>query len=525
MSAARMNGNGAVVPLRPGNAPATVPVNERPAQVLDDAQAAALAEPWEDALPLTPLRVRPPFPVDVLPPFLASMVAEVAEALQVPPDLPATLGLASVSVAAGGRVDVTPKRGRIEPTNLYTVVALAPGSRKSPTVSIMTRPLVAAERALCEATEPARVEASIMARRVREQAEKAAAAAANDDSPETLAEAIAARARVNQYEEVHEPRLLADDLTPETAATLMARHDGRLALISAEGGSFATIAGTRYGASANLEPLLKAHAGDSIRVDRKGRDAERIERPALTIAITTQPDHLASIANTPEARERGLLARFLYSVPTNTVGRRKIDPDPVTEATQRAYEERLSRLVLDLALMRERVALEVTPEARAVLLDLEAWLEPRLDPERGDLAAVTDWASKMGGTALRLAGLLHMAHHGIDGLAEPITGDTMTGAVRVAHYYLAHTLAVFDTLTADPDLDAARRVVDWIKRHEPVTFTRRELHRGIKSRPLRKPEDLDPALRMLTEHGLIRELPLSTRGGRPSITYQPRPDL
>lgn len=525
MSAAHMNANGAVVPLRPGTDLTSPSPTQRPAQALNDAQVAALAEPWDDALPLTPVRVRPAFPVEVLPSWLAAMVAEVTEALQVPADLPATLALASVAVATGGRVDVTPKRNRVEPTNLYTVVALAPGSRKSPTFAAMTRPLVTAERALCEATEPARVEATIMARRARAQAEKAATKAENDDSPESLAEAIAARAAAAGHADVHEPRLLADDLTPETVATLMAKHDGRLALMSAEGGAFTTVAGVRYGASANLENLLKAHAGDSIRVDRTTRDSERIERPALTIAITTQPDHLASIANTPEARERGLLARFLYSVPTNTVGRRKIDPEPVTEATQRAYEERLSRLVLDLALMRERQELHVTDEARAVLHDLEAWLEPRLDPERGDLAAVTDWASKMGGTALRIAGLLHMAHHGVEGLHEPISGDTMTAAVLVARYYLAHTLAVFDTLTADPDLDAARRVVDWIKRHRPVTFTRRELHRGIKSRPLRKPEDLDPALRLLTEHGLIRALPLSTKGGRPSITYQPRPDL
>lgn len=489
------------------------------------ARDAAMAAPWDAPVPLTPVRVRPPFPVETLPTWLRAMVDEVTEALQVPTDLPATLALACLAVAAGGRVDVAPVPGWVEPTNLYTVVALVPGSRKSPAFSAMTRPLYAAETALCEATEPARIEATLMARRARAHAERTATAAENTDTDEAMAEAIAAARAAHEHDEPPEPRLLADDLTPETAATLLARHDGRLALMSAEGGSFSTIAGTRYSAAANLEPLLKAHAGDMIRIDRKGRPSERIERPALTIAITTQPGHLASIANTPEARERGLLARFLYSLPTNTVGNRQIHPAPVTDITRQAYETRLSRLVLDLALTPERVELDIDNQARTVLADLETWLEPRLHPETGELAAVTDWASKMAGTAVRIAGLVHLAHHGTNGRHAPITGDTMTAAVTIARYYLAHTLAVFDTLTADPDLDAARRVLDWIARTRPDTFTRRELHRGIKSQRFPKPESVDPAIRLLLDHGLIRDVPEPKKGGRPSPTYQTHPDL
>src|SRR6266540_1121174 len=111
---------------------------ERPAQG---------SQPWEPIIPLTPTRLLPPFPLDGFPTWLRAMVAEVTTALQVPTDLPATLGLAGLALAAGGRVDVSPVPGWVEPTNLYTVVALAPGSRKSPTFSAMTRPLYAAEQA------------------------------------------------------------------------------------------------------------------------------------------------------------------------------------------------------------------------------------------------------------------------------------------------------------------------------------------------------------------------------------------
>ena len=247
-----------------------------------------------------------------------------------PPDLPGALALAVVAVACGGRVDVTPLPGWVEPTNLYLVAALAPGSRKSATFTAMTRPLYDAEAALAAATAPARIEAELVARRARAQADKAARTAENaeGDPDAALAEAISTAQDAAAHIEHPEPRLLADDLTPETASTLLSDHGGRLALLSAEGGAFATVTGTRYSASPNMEPLLKAHAGDMIRVDRKGRPAERVDRPALTIGITTQPENLAEIAASPGARDRGLLARFLFALPENTVGGARSTPSP-----------------------------------------------------------------------------------------------------------------------------------------------------------------------------------------------------
>jgi hypothetical protein len=76
----------------------------------------------------------------------------VAHDTQTPPDLAATLALACLSTAAGGRVSVLvrPEIGWREPVNLYMVAALAPGSRKSPVFSNLTSPITAAEAELVE---------------------------------------------------------------------------------------------------------------------------------------------------------------------------------------------------------------------------------------------------------------------------------------------------------------------------------------------------------------------------------------
>lgn len=110
------------------------------------------------------------------------------------------------------------------------------------------------------------------------------------------------------------PRLVADDITTEAAASLLAEQGGRLAVLSAEGGIFSTLAGRYSGGSPSLEVFLKGHAGDLLRVDRKGRPAEHIESPALTLGLALQPEVLRDIARIPGFRSRGLLARILYAL-------------------------------------------------------------------------------------------------------------------------------------------------------------------------------------------------------------------
>jgi replicative DNA helicase len=61
----------------------------------------------------------------------------------------------------------------------------------------------------------------------------------------------------------------------------------------------------------NLGVYLKGHVGDLLKVDRRGRPPEYVERPCLTIGLAVQPEVLRGLASRPGFRGRGLLARFL----------------------------------------------------------------------------------------------------------------------------------------------------------------------------------------------------------------------
>jgi hypothetical protein len=326
-----------------------------------------------------------------------------------------------------------------------------------------------------------------------------------------------------------EPILIADDVTSETATSMLAQQGGRLAVMSPEGGIFATIAG-RYSGTPNLEVFLKGHAGDMMRVNRQSRESEHIAKPALTLGLAVQPEVLRDIAGMPGFRGLGLLARILFSVPENTVGRRKIGADPVPAHVSADYSKSLTRLIQTLADWTDPAVLLLTPEANERVLNIERAVEPRLGPG-GAWSHIVDWGSKYTGAVVRLAGLIHLGEHGIrEGWADAqITADTVERAEMLGDYYAAHALAAFDDMGTDQSTRNARNVLAWIERTATSAFTKREVFRALKSSQLPAAADFDAPIAVLEAHGYLRQLetPAPKRaGGRPpSPSYLVHPEV
>src|SRR5829696_6634709 len=278
---------------------------------------------WEPPVPFGVAGQLPAFPVEDLPGWLGNYVAGVATATQTPPDLAGMLALAVLATVAAGAVEVQPRPGWREPLCLFIAVSMDAGTRKSSVFTALTRPVAEFERDQATATLPAITE-TITLRRIADQAaahaEAAASKAPADQQEERQAEAIARAAEAANLMVPPVPRWLVDDATPEALAGLLATY-GRIALLSPEGDVFDQMAG-RYSQAAgpNLGVYLKGHAGDLLKVDRRGRPPEYVERPCLTIGLAVQPEVLRGLASRPGFGGRGLLARFLYSLPPSLVG-------------------------------------------------------------------------------------------------------------------------------------------------------------------------------------------------------------
>lgn len=498
-------------------------------QALLDAAPAWTAETdWEPPLPLGTAAL-PPFPLDALPPVLRAFVAALAVATQTPPDLAGLLALAALATAAAGKVAVMPRAGWVEPVNLFAVAVLASGNRKSAVFRAIVAPLEAWERA-----ELARLAGEHAAARTRRKIKEGALRKAEREAAEgkdaVEREAAAARAERHARElaglpEPVEPQLIADDATPETVKTLLAEQGGRLALLSAEGTVFELMAG-RYSQNGgpNLEVYLHGHAGDPIVVNRRGR-RERIDRPALTVGVTVQPDVLRAFADKPAFRGRGLVARFLYALPESYVGRRDSDPPPVPEAARDAYTAMLATL-LDLPLPPEPHRLVLDGHAAARFGDFRRAIEPQLG-EFGRLGDMADWGSKLPGTVARIAGLLHLAAHADAERPwdEPIGTETMAGAIAIGEYASAHALAAATAMGLDPGEADARYLLRWVALHGGATFPKQAAWQGTRGR-FEKAERLDQALDRLVAHRYLRPLPTSERTGpgrKPAPEYEVNP--
>jgi replicative DNA helicase len=413
---------------------------------------------------------------------------------------------------------------------------MPPGSRKSAVFADLTRPLAGFDRDEAERMQAVilqEITARKVAERAVEQAQAVAGKAAGKDRDRLLAEAVDAAAAAAAIHVPPTPRMLADDATPEALGSLLADH-GRIALLSPEGGVFEMMAG-RYTGGPNLDVYLKGHAGDALRVDRKGRPPEFVDRPALTVGLAVQPEVLRTLRDRPGFRGRGLLARFLYALPASTVGRRKVGAAPVPAEVAARYRVDLQALCRALLDEREAAQLQDSDELLVLVLDrdaeaalraFEAEVEPRLDADGGDLGHVADWASKLVGATARITGLLHLAAHLRDGWGNPVTVAQVRAAITLARYLVSHALAAFDLMGSDPTLDDARYVLAWIERNKPPSFTRRELFSALPRGRFAKVDALDGPLELLEAHGYVRKVdtePRSGPGRPPSPTYLVNP--
>jgi hypothetical protein len=491
-------------------------------ELADTSRAGHGGRGWEPPSPCGVASEVPAFPVEVLPGWVGEYVAAVVTATQTPPDLAGMLALAVLATVAAGAVEVEPRPGWREPLCLFVAVGMDAGARKSAVFTAMTRPVADFERDQAAAALPGITETAVL-RRIADQAATTAEAAAGkvpaSQQEEAKAEAIARAAEAASLVVPPLPRWLVDDATPEALAGLLASY-GRIALLSPEGDVFDQMAGRYSQAGPNLGVYLKGHSGDLLKVDRRGRPPEYVERPCLTIGLAVQPEVLRGLASRPGFGGRGLLARFLYSLPASLVGHRLPGAPPVPQLVAERYALELHALAASLNVPDDDgpAVLILSREAAGLLLAFERDLEPRLAAGSGDLAHLAGWAAKLAGATCRIAALLHLASHLRDGWARPIAGETFAGAVRLAGYLVEHARAVFDLMGADPRVDDARWLLDWITRTDQAQFTRRDAHAAAPRGRFPKATSLDPALALLEEHGWLRRVdadPVGPKGGRP----------
>lgn len=471
---------------------------------------------WEEPIPFGRYVVEP-FPIDALPPDLGDYVRAVAESTQTPPDMAGSNVLSAASFAQQGKYETQGKADWKEPHNLFVADVAEPSARKSAVLGACIRPADQYETQY-NLRNAAAFESSKMSRRILERRQKAledkiAKGNGEPGEMEALAQEIA------DFVELTPLQLYVDDVTPEKLVSIMAANHGRAAIISSEGGIFDTLAGI-YTKNVNIDVMLKGYSGDTIRVDRIGRESETIMDPTLTIFLMVQPKVISAVLSNATFRGRGLTARFLYSMPRSTVGDRRYESEPVPEEVYQRYERKIINMLEDEYPMQPEV-ITLSPGAAGLLRDFAEELEPKM---KGEYAEIADWVGKLVGNTLRMAGILCRAgvyrSHGMleEGETGPlvVSEETMANAIRLGRYFLSHALAVFDVIPENEMYKQADRILKMVREKSLSEFDRRLAMRNCRT--FKTVSEIQPVLDFLEDYGYILRMPEKpTSTGRPPL--------
>lgn len=469
---------------------------------------------WEPPIPFTQ-HTLPTFPVDAFPPEIRDYVLAVAETTQTPVDMAATAALAVLALCQQGKYRIKGKDDWIEPLNLFTVIVAEPSERKSAVISHMAGAVHRFEAAYNQqhaaAIERSRVEKRILEKQQRNLEEMVLKGKAQIEDLQDVSMQLA------NFREVMPMRLYVDDVTTEKLTSVLSENNGTATILSAEGGIFDMLSGI-YTKNVNIDVFLKGHSGDSIRVDRIGRNSESIMNPALTVLLAVQPSVLSGMMSNGTFRGRGLTARFMYCMPKSRVGDRLYRTQPIPDEVARCYEITIRNL-LDEGTPQSPELICLSPEADKLLEAFAGEVESKLKSEYSD---IPDWAGKLVGAVLRISGLLCRAANAkcadfLD-LSESamVSPEQMTGAIAIGRYFTEHARAAYSLMGADDLVKQSKYTLDAIIKNGLTEFTRRDIMRICRS--FKKTEQVQPVLNHLTDLGYLalKEAEQPVGKGRPN---------
>jgi len=484
------------------------------------------AESWGPILLPSSIEA-PDIPADILPSRACNMVEAIAADTQTSPAASVLLTLSVVATCVQRRFEVAPRGDHSyrETLSLWTLTALPSGSRKSPILRALSGPLKQWRKLMAVKLRPDISTVNATRKVAKKRIERLETKAGSTDDRE-LRDSIRDEIKDEieaMPDEIKPPRLITGDTTPERLQEMLAEYGESMTLLSDEAGIFQVMGGLYSGGQAVLDTFLQAYSGDSIQVDRKSRTAH-IARPALSFGLIIQPAILQSVANNKQFHDSGLLARFLFCIPHNTVGNRDVRAyTPIPDDVSTTWRERLFEL-LDGAETppTDPKILSFTPEAKNCWQDFSQKVENELI-STGKLGQMTEWGAKLPGQCARIAGLMELISTGRD--AEVIQLDSVQRAVKLCGFLVQHAKITFRLLGADEVESNALYLMAWIKAKGHLEFDRRVVQKALEGKFRKVTRLMQAAERLYEWNVLSQELKRTNKGARPTIYYRANPLL
>lgn len=481
------------------------------------------AAAWDAPIPFddTP---PPEISAQLLPGIFGQWARELAFATETAESLTvmAILGVTASILSPAFRV--SPKRGWLEPLNLYVFIALPPANHKSLVLNYCTQPLIAWEKSQAAQLEPQQQRQRSEHKTLEKIIDSLRTKAAHCTDPHEQAQLI----ETIRDKEAQLPKILTlpivftNDATPEALTQLVYEQKGHLGIFSDEGGILETLSGLYNRGSANVDILLKGIDGGEVRVQRKDRRVTL--NPYLTVLLMVQPAILHKLGNTAAYSGNGTLERFLYVLPQSQLGYRTHTRPPIDLEIHSAYCEKITALLNQFQNPQHKSeqtlhTLVLDTQAYHVWHTFQQYIETELRPD-GRLSHCLGWGGKISGFCLRLAGLLHVMNE--QKRTHTIDEQDMRRAVELAKALVEHALAAFAQMGTDKTLEDAKTLLAWIQREKKRLFSQSEVTLAMRNKKHLRSAALRRALRLLQERNWISQaVKVCTR--KPTLYYYVNP--
>lgn len=483
----------------------------------------------------------PEIEAEVLPGWLGEYVSALSKFTQTPPAMAAMLSLAVIAACVQKRYEISPQGFTYrEPLSLWVAVAMPPASRKTAVLAAITAPLSDWERRRAIELKPKIEEVEIHRDYVTRCIESLLRDSAKKKGGQPIdgVKAEVQELRADLPSPIHLPRTFLSDCTPEGLRNELVEQQGRMAVISDEGGIF-DIMGGIYSDSgtANNDIFLKGHAGGPLRVKRSGQVVD-IANIAISFGLAIQPEVLSDLSHGSKRsfRGKGLLARFFFVVPQSNIGTRDVTRcEPISEHLQSDYRRRIQQLLN----VEPRIDELGEEQPKVLILSSEALVEyhrfsQEIENAQGEgrkYERIQDFTGKLAGQALRIAGLMHLVEYFADGTCV-VSRETFLRAVKLSRKLLEHAIVAFDSMGGDPVVNDAKFALNWAMSHHEVDtvsgarFIRQnELHKSGRFKNS-KLERVLKALEVLLERHIVsprRFLEPASGKGRPASIFYLNP--
>lgn len=414
---------------------------------------------WETPIPFDSYEL-PTFDSGIFSPTIKNMVDSVAEFTQTPVDLAAICAIGVLSTTFAKKIVTEIHEGWRESANTYTVVFMESSTRKSAVYDAITEPIYLYEKDLIEESVIRRKKRNAERLALEKRIEKLQNSYATSSDPAIIEEINDVVEELDRTPELFEPSLILDNATEESIISRLKENNERISIMSDEGDLFEKlkIKGNNH---EKLDVYLKGYSGSHLRVDRISRPTERLDNPLLTICISAQPTVIQGMP--AKMNNRGIIPRFLFSIPKNFMGHRDILAKPVSKETRSRYIELIKKM-LNFS-VEEPIVFTLDEQAKEIFLKFKAEVEVNFRKDRIFHDHLKAWGGKLCGQIARIAGLLHVSKYAesvtnMEDIPPKIDKETVASAVKLKDYFIPHVEKAFGIMKQNQLLVDAQFLLD-----------------------------------------------------------------